>query len=320
MTQFVVFGLVELFAPLALIVWLFVGRSDSRAVWFLRVLLTAGLIGVVAVAGLWLLVPWTVLYLDVLLFVAAAWMAWLRVASRRWVPSKGAASIAGSVLTGFAAAATLVVLSLALAGHRRPKGIAIDLSFPLHDGRYYIANGGSNVLLNQHLRTRRIDGGAFRGQSYGVDIVEVSPLGLRAHGLLPADPSRYLIFGARVYAPCRGRVIGAADIYPDLQVPRTDSKHPIGNYILLRCADYEVLLAHLERGSVRVSPGDHVAPDEPALARVGNSGNSIEPHLHIHAQQRASGAALMAAAPVPMLFDGNFLVRNQTIQFDSTGH
>ena len=320
MTQFVVFGLVELFAPLVLILWLFVGRPDSRAAWLLRVLLTAGLIGVAAVAGLWLLVPWTMVYLDVLLFVAAAWISWRRVMSRRWRPSKRTASVAESVLTGLSAAAMLAVLSFALAGHRRPTGVAIDLSFPLHGGRYYIANGGSNVLINQHLRTERVDGGAFRGQSYGVDIVEVSSLGLRAHGLLPADPSRYLIFGARVYAPCRGRVIGAADTYPDLRVPQTDDKHPIGNYILLRCADYEVLLAHLERGSVRVSPGDHVTPDEPALARVGNSGNSIEPHLHIHAQQPASGAALMSAAPVPMLFDGNFLVRNQTIQFDRAGH
>lgn len=314
MTQIVAFGLIQLLAPIALTVWLFAGRPDSLASWALRVLLTAGLIGAVAVAGLWLLVPWAIVYLDVALFAAGAWAAWRRTAPRRWRPAAAGGSVAGFVLTALAAAAVLSVLSYALTGHRRPKGTAVDLSFPLRDGLYYIANGGSNPLINPHLLTLHAAGRALRGQGYGVDIVEVSALGLRARGFLPSDPSRYRIFGAPVYAPCSGRVERAADTYPDLPVPQTGAKHPIGNYILLRCADYEVLLAHLQRGSVRVSPGDRVTPGDPPLARVGSSGNGIEPHLHIHAQKRTAGGTMIAAVPVPMLFDGKFLVRNQRIE------
>ncbi len=44
-----------------------------------------------------------------------------------------------------------------------------------------------------------------------------------------------------------------------------------------------VLLAHLARGTVAVRAGDRVRAGA-VLGRVGNSGNSSEPHLHIHVQ------------------------------------
>jgi murein DD-endopeptidase MepM/ murein hydrolase activator NlpD len=45
------------------------------------------------------------------------------------------------------------------------------------------------------------------------------------------------------------------------------------------------LLGHLRRGSVRVRRGDRVRAGD-LLGRVGNSGNSTEPHLHFHVQDR----------------------------------
>lgn len=52
-----------------------------------------------------------------------------------------------------------------------------------------------------------------------------------------------------------------------------------GNYVILKCGDVFPLYAHLRNGSVRVSPGDTVRVGD-ALGRVGNSGASIQPHLH----------------------------------------
>ena len=40
-----------------------------------------------------------------------------------------------------------------------------------------------------------------------------------------------------------------------------------------------VLYAHLQPGSIAVAIGDEVAAGQP-LARLGNSGNSLAPHLH----------------------------------------
>lgn len=53
-----------------------------------------------------------------------------------------------------------------------------------------------------------------------------------------------------------------------------------GNYVLLECDAVYVLLAHLRCGSIRVKPGEHVKAGH-QLGEVGNSGSSIQPHLHL---------------------------------------
>ncbi len=53
---------------------------------------------------------------------------------------------------------------------------------------------------------------------------------------------------------------------------------------MLRVAENEYLyLCHLKPGSVRVKKGDIVVAGQ-EIARIGNSGNTSEPHLHIHLQ------------------------------------
>ena len=52
-----------------------------------------------------------------------------------------------------------------------------------------------------------------------------------------------------------------------------------GNYVVLKCGDVYPLYAHLKKGSVCVRPGDIVC-DGDLLGKVGNSGASLQPHLH----------------------------------------
>lgn len=52
-----------------------------------------------------------------------------------------------------------------------------------------------------------------------------------------------------------------------------------GNYVILHCGEIFPLYAHLQSGSVLVRPGDIVRPGD-VLGRVGNSGASLQPHLH----------------------------------------
>ncbi|WP_098899280.1 M23 family metallopeptidase [Streptomyces sp. st77] len=56
----------------------------------------------------------------------------------------------------------------------------------------------------------------------------------------------------------------------------------IGNHVILDLGDgtYAVY-AHARRGSLRVKAGDTVRAGQ-QIARCGNSGNSSEPHLHVH--------------------------------------
>jgi murein DD-endopeptidase MepM/ murein hydrolase activator NlpD len=54
-----------------------------------------------------------------------------------------------------------------------------------------------------------------------------------------------------------------------------------GNHIILETTHGYAFFAHAQTGSIRVSPGAAVAPDQ-HLAKVGQSGNSTAPHLHFH--------------------------------------
>ena len=98
-----------------------------------------------------------------------------------------------------------------------------------------------------------------------------------------------------VYAPSDGTVVACSDGTPDRErismlrdlirllvfPPQPGSPFSAygGNYVVLECGDVYPLLAHLRCGSVRVKVGDRVSVGQ-QLAEVGNSGSSLQPHLH----------------------------------------
>jgi murein DD-endopeptidase MepM/ murein hydrolase activator NlpD len=127
-----------------------------------------------------------------------------------------------------------------------------------------------------------------------------------------SDLESYSIFGAELYSPCTGRIAVAMDDYEDLVPPATDPEHPAGNHVLVECEGVEVLLAHLKRGSVTVEVGDSVTV-ETVLGQVGNTGNTSEPHLHIHAEQGGEPGVILDGRAVPITIDGRFLVRGDII-------
>ena len=63
---------------------------------------------------------------------------------------------------------------------------------------------------------------------------------------------------------------------------------------------------------VRVRAGDY-------LGRVGNSGHSSAPHLHIHAQHGDTLACGLDAEPVPIAFEEGPVLRNQRLRRPMTG-
>jgi hypothetical protein len=192
----------------------------------------------------------------------------------------------------------------------------VDIPNPLGPGRYLVAHGGFHELLNGHMKTldptvpRFAD---WRGQSYAVDLLGINAMGFRTPGWRPVDPSRYAIFGAPVHAPCRGTIVSAENTLPDMQVPVMDTAHMLGNHVLLQCEDVVLVLAHLRQGGVAVRAGDDVEQGA-LLGEVGNSGNSSEPHLHLHAQRPGTGAAPIGGEPLPLRIDGRILLRNDRVR------
>jgi hypothetical protein len=307
--------ILQLLIPIGLLAWLAFGRPRSRAGWILRIVIAASYLIAIALAGLWLMLPWYLPLLYLALLVGAIILSGgaARVADRWPVDSRGRGGIA---VQSAIAAVMIGVVVYALSGRRPVGGPVVELAFPLAGGGYLVASGGSNPLLNPHVMTlNRERLRPFRGQSYGVDLVRVNEWGFRAAGLRPSDPAAYEIFGEPVFAPCTGPVIQTENGLPDLPPPQTDRENLGGNHIILECGEVWVLLGHLQQGTVRVSEAEMVEIGQ-EVGRVGNSGNTDEPHLHIHAQRKGTTAAPLGGDPLPIRFDGRYLFRNARVGAD----
>ncbi|MDB5685902.1 MAG: hypothetical protein JWR77_491 [Rhizorhabdus sp.] len=215
---------------------------------------------------------------------------WL-VAGWTEVWHRHSASLASLVLLGGAFVYVLMGMRSQPAAHA--------MSFPLKGGRFVIGQGGNNSLLNYHHD--------HRAQRYASDISAVNAAGFRALSPLPRDLSDYAIFGASVTSPCRGTVIQSIDGLPDLIPPMRDRDNARGNHVAIACNGVRVELAHLKERSVAVRVGEQVSPGD-RLGQVGNSGNTSEPHLHIHAVDLATGIG------IPLVFDGIAPVRNTVFE------
>ena len=183
-------------------------------------------------------------------------------------------------------------------------GKAIHLASPLRSGLYYVGGGGSSTWLNAH---RVADGTS--ANDFALDIVRLNALGNRAIGLAPSDLTAYPIYGDPVYSPCTGAVTIAVDGLPDQIPPQEDNSNPAGNHIVISCQEVNVGLAHFMSDSLTVETGDAVREGE-VIGRVGNSGSTSQPHLHIHAARGGQSTEILEGEGVPILLDGKFLTRN----------
>ena len=302
----------QLGLPLFLIGWVALAPLKSKLGFFFQTVGTSLSVLGLALTGLWLFPPWWTPFVYAGLLAAASAYGWRKRSpfkSRR--PSGWTAWIVTTLFVavgGWGATQSL----RALAGRQQQAGTVVELAFPLKSGTYLVVNGGSNISVNQHLMTLDISISrfyAYRGQSYGVDIVKIDKWGLRATGLQPTQPDAYDIYDEPVFAPCSGEVLIAVDDVPDNQVPQVDRAHMAGNHVLLRCTNADVLLGHFKPGSVKVRLGNQVSVGQ-VIGTVGNSGNTGEPHLHIHAQQPGTASEPLSGNPLPMRLNERFLVRN----------
>jgi len=302
--------------PLILIGWLMWGPARSGLGFLVQVLGSVAALAVMALQGIWLLPPWWAPYLFAVALCVATWLGWRRV--RPFSSTVPATWGAWAVMILFIAVGATSTYGTAIAWRSRTNTAAgiVNLAFPLARGHYLVVNGGSGFSTNLHLETLDVTVPRYRawlGQSYGVDIVALDGFGMRARGVQPADLRAYVIYGTHVLAPCAGQVVMAVDGLPDMQVPEMDREHLAGNHVVLRCTGADVMLGHLQPGSVQVRAGAHIAVGD-WLGLVGNSGNTGEPHLHIHAQAPGSTEAPLSGDPRPIQFNGRFPVRGHRIE------
>jgi hypothetical protein len=153
------------------------------------------------------------------------------------------------------------------------------------DGPVTVAWGGDSLLGNYHV--------SYPDQRWAYDLlVTKDGKSYRGDGTELTD---YYCYGMPVLAPADGVVVYDFDGDPDVPVGQLGAGTSAGgNEVAIEVAPGEYLvLSHLQPGSITVKVGDRVTAGQ-AVGKVGNSGNTSEPHLHVHLQD----------APPPELGEG----------------
>ena len=171
------------------------------------------------------------------------------------------------------------------------------------------------------------------GQRYAFDFVRID--GRKGFHLHPARTLRSYLIGGRtrdcygwaqpVHAAFDGEVVEAVDGVPErawLHIvrelalvlknavtfdPAKRGLDPIlGNHVILRRGETFALFAHLAPGTVAMKIGQSVLAGD-VIGRVGHTGNSTAPHLHV---QLMDSADLLVAKGIPCAFTEYFSERD----------
>jgi murein DD-endopeptidase MepM/ murein hydrolase activator NlpD len=168
------------------------------------------------------------------------------------------------------------------------------------DGPVTVAWGGAWPIGNYHA--------VYPSQCRAYDLlVSVEGKTFRGDGKKLED---YYCFGAAIVAPADGTVVSVADGHPNMPPGELGGSPAGGNQIVIEVAPREYLfLCHIQPNSITVKPGDRVTTGQ-LLGRVGNSGNTSEPHLHIHLQDAPGDDH---GEGIPLLFH-NFRIGDKLVE------
>ncbi|WP_158590532.1 M23 family metallopeptidase [Noviherbaspirillum cavernae] len=161
---------------------------------------------------------------------------------------------------------------------------AVVIGPPLRGERYIAADSCCDAV--RHTRAALPVNGRIRlAQRFAVDWEQLDAQGRIYNGPQKTLTS-YTIFGQPVLAVADARVVSVVDGLPE-QTPGTYPENIAiedadGNSVVLDLGGgRHALYAHMQPGSIAVKPGERVRRGQ-VLGRVGNSGNSVAPHLHFH--------------------------------------
>ena len=214
---------------------------------------------------LWRWGPATLIMLTSVLLVGALMSAWR---SRR--------TLNAARVTGFAGLIVLVGCFGLYSAYpssydRTPSRLGFLLPM---DGPVTVAWGGASLYVNYHVLSP--------AERWAYDLL-ITRDG-RSHRGDGSNLADYFAYGRSVRAPVAGRVVAVENGEPDLAPHRWKRKPGVGNHVVVQVGPREFLfIAHLRNGSIGVTRGQWIAAGQ-VIGLVGNSGNTSEPHIHLHLQ------------------------------------
>ncbi len=170
-------------------------------------------------------------------------------------------------------------------------------------GKGYVAGDGCCDSIRHVRALLSLDGRFALAQRFAIDWEQADA----ENRLLKGDPkavASYNIYGREVLAVADGTVVAARNDLPE-QLPGALPKtmtidQADGNFVVLDIGGGSyVLYAHMQPGSVAVTAGAKVKRGD-LLGKVGNSGNTQAPHLHLHVMD---GPSPLLSNGIPYVFD-----------------
>ena len=181
-----------------------------------------------------------------------------------------------------------------------PSANAVVMGPPLKGTKWVAADGC--CTSERHVRAvMPINGKLVISQRFAIDWEKLDDQD-RIYVGDKEDVTSYFAYGQEVLAVGEGRVVIAVDKYDD-QVPgEFPAVIPLeeadGNHVVIDLGGGNfALYAHLIRGSVGVEAGDFVTRGQ-VIGLVGNTGNTIAPHLHFH---MISGPSTFGSNGIPYM-------------------
>ena len=169
----------------------------------------------------------------------------------------------------------------------------VSIGPPLHGQGYVSADSCCDAT--RHTRAALpVNGRVWLAQRFAVDWEE-----LDAQGRIYAGPRErlesYTIFGKPVVAVADAVVVSVTDGLPEQTPGRYPTDIPLdeadGNSVILDLGEqHYAMFAHMQPGTIRVRVGQRVAAGQ-MIGLVGNSGNSVAPHLHFQVNDKPSSLA-----------------------------
>lgn len=182
-------------------------------------------------------------------------------------------------------------------------------------GDFWFAGGGPSNTSFHRAANLVVHGHDYFAQRYAIDFIQIGNNGTSYNGNEMKNSS-YFCYGKEILSVAAGTVVKVKDGIPE-NVPHA-AKRAVemtmetigGNHVVVDIGNGSyAFYAHLIPGSLKVKQGDKVSAGQ-VLGKIGNSGNSTEPHLHFHIVDKPS---FLGGNGLPYAFTGFDVRQSKTI-------
>jgi hypothetical protein len=206
--------------------------------------------------------------------------------------------------------------------HTHPVTVSLDAPLvirpPVVGANWLAVNAPCNT--SEHRKSHLIiQGHDYFPERYAIDFVQINKKGNSHIGDKHKNAS-YYCYGKEIFSVAPGTVVAIKDNVPE-NTPNSgkptidiDMENLRGNYILVDIGNNTyAFYGHLMPNSLTVKVGEVVAAGK-ILGKIGNSGNSTEPHLHFHLVNKPS---VLAAESIPYVYTEYWAQPSETIIINS---